>query len=392
MRRRLTVLLPLLAAVAVALAALADPAWAIPAFARKYQFSCSTCHAPFPRLKPYGEEFAGRGFRLAPDQEPPRATYDVGDPLLKMARDFPIAARFDGFAAYKQEAAARTDFEWPYTFKVLSGGPLSEKVSYYVYFILEKGDVEGLEDAYLQINRPFGLPFDLIAGQFQVSDPLFKRELRLERTDYLIYKTRVGLVHADLTYDRGLMFLGELPGEVETVLQVVNGNGIHSADNLGNFDRDSNKNVALRLARTIGPVRVGAFAYRGKEDGEAGTSNTTTYFGPDLMVDFSKEVQLNVQYLERRDGDPFFVGQPGPDYKTRGGFAELHWLPFGEDGRWSFSGLYNKVDSDDLEARRETFSLTAGYLLARNVRVLMEAGRDLEAKRKLASVGLVTAF
>ena len=59
------------------------PAEAIPAFARKYQFSCSTCHAPVPRLKPFGEAFAARGFRLEdPSQEPPRATYDVGDPTL----------------------------------------------------------------------------------------------------------------------------------------------------------------------------------------------------------------------------------------------------------------------------------------------------------------------
>ena len=29
---------------------------AIPAFARKYDTSCLTCHAPFPRLKAYGEE------------------------------------------------------------------------------------------------------------------------------------------------------------------------------------------------------------------------------------------------------------------------------------------------------------------------------------------------
>ncbi len=56
-------------AVALAAAALvllsAVPSDAIPAFARKYQFSCSTCHAPAPRLKPFGEEFAARGFRRA---------------------------------------------------------------------------------------------------------------------------------------------------------------------------------------------------------------------------------------------------------------------------------------------------------------------------------------
>ena len=53
---------------------------AIPAFARAHKLSCTTCHAPFPRLKPFGEDFAANGFALPdgtpiPDQEAP-------DPLL----------------------------------------------------------------------------------------------------------------------------------------------------------------------------------------------------------------------------------------------------------------------------------------------------------------------
>ena len=36
---------------------------AIPAFARKYNTTCKTCHSPFPYLKPYGDEFAANGFK-----------------------------------------------------------------------------------------------------------------------------------------------------------------------------------------------------------------------------------------------------------------------------------------------------------------------------------------
>ena len=41
---------------------------AIPAFARQHKISCTTCHAPFPRLKDFGEEFAGNGFAM-PEEE-----------------------------------------------------------------------------------------------------------------------------------------------------------------------------------------------------------------------------------------------------------------------------------------------------------------------------------
>ena len=45
--------------------------FAIPAFARKYQISCQVCHSPaLPRLKGFGEEFAGNGFRLTEYESP----------------------------------------------------------------------------------------------------------------------------------------------------------------------------------------------------------------------------------------------------------------------------------------------------------------------------------
>jgi hypothetical protein len=362
---------------------------AIPAFARKYRLSCSVCHAPYPRLKPYGEEFAGRGFRLEnPAEEPARAEIDTGDPLLKMVREFPIAVRLDGFAAYKEDAAAEVDFEYPWVFKILSGGPITDRLNYYFYFILEQNDVEGLEDAFLQYNGLFGTGIDVILGQFQVSDPLFKRELRLQRSDYEIYKAMVGASDVKLTYDRGLMFLATAPGEVDVAFEVINGNGIPS----GEFDKDSYKNLALRLSREFGAVRFGLFGYWGREENALGLKNETMYWGPDLTIGFSDKWELSAQYLRREDDDPFFTGSPAGDVVTDGGFVELHYHPGGQDGRWIWSGLYNKVDSDDVAARIEAGSITMNYLLARNVRFLVELARNFEADATEASAGLIVAF
>jgi len=371
-------------------AVLASPAEAVPAFARKHKLSCTTCHAPFPRLKPFGEEFAARGFRMPPGQEPARATYDVGDPLLELPRDLPLAIRLEGHAAWNEDTAAEADFEWPWVFKVLSGGPISKKVSYYFYFIIEKGEVDGLEDAYLQFNALGGKPIDLIVGQFQVCDPLFKRELRLERLDYEIFSTPVGESRIGLTYDRGLMATWGAPGGVDVVLQVLNGNGIR--DDATDFDRDSYKNVALRVARHFGPVRAGLFGYSGREEGDNGLRNAVTFWGPDLVFDIDDTVQINVQFMERRDDNPFFLAELPEEIVTRGGFVELVFQPGGPDGRWAWTALYNRVNSGDLLARRESAALSGTYLLARNVRMVIEAGRDMEASSNRASVGVIAAF
>ena len=374
---------------ALMLLSIARPADAIPAFARKYQVSCTNCHAPFPRLKPYGEEFAARGFRM-PDaaQEPTRAEHDTGDPLLKLMRDVPLAMRAEAHGVYREGAEVDNDFESPWLFKALSGGPIGEKISYYGYFIIEEGDVVGLEDAFLQFSGLFGSGIDLVVGQFQVSDPLFKRELRLSRADYEIYRLRVGEVRANLTYDRGLILSGTLPLEIDTVFEVVNGNGIPE----GTFDQDSQKNVALRLAREFGPVRLGLFGYLGKEENEVGVRDEITYFGPDLKITPSEHWDIALQYLVRTDDDPYFLAIEQSEIETQGGFAEVVFLPQGADGRWAVTALYNRIDSDDLAAEFEDAALSLSYLAARNVRVIAEVGQDMILDDGRVSLGVVTAF
>jgi hypothetical protein len=418
--RRVVISLAIAAVTLAILGATGQRCEAMPGFARKYKFSCRTCHAPAPRLKAYGEEFAGRGFRLEdPSQEPKRATYDVGDPLLSLSRSIPLGIRLEGFVSYKEDAEAEADIEWPWAWKIISGGPISDNVSYYFYFLIERGELEGLEDAYLQVNSPFGLPFDFMLGQFQVSDPMFKREVRLERSDYEIYRTNVGESGIDLTYDRGIILGMEAPGRIETILQIVNGNGIHKADDERNFDEDKYKNFVLRFARGIEKIgesihetRIGVFGYYGKqeapEDLETGAKNETYYFGADLSTTFGDACQVNLQYLERRDDDPYFIESDLDDFETRGGFAEIHYFPEGQDGRWVVTGLYNYVETDPpggspgggfepigdaLSFKKlQEASLTVNRLLARNVRVLIEGAYDLEQEHARGTIGMSTAF
>ena len=84
--------------------------FAIPAFARKYSISCQVCHAPaMPRLKAFGEDFAGEGFRLK-EYESPRHFLQTGDDRLSLFRELPLALRLDGFATYNFDDRGQADF------------------------------------------------------------------------------------------------------------------------------------------------------------------------------------------------------------------------------------------------------------------------------------------
>jgi len=161
----------------------------------------------------------------------------------------------------------------------------------------------------------------------------------------------------------------------------------------GEFDKDNRKNFALRLSRPFGPARIGLFGYFGKEEGGASsTIDEVRYLGPDVTLSFGDRWELNAEYLERSDNNPLFLARGATEFKTRGGFAELLFFPQGSVGKWSVAALYNQIDSDDAAAVRDDIAFSVGYLTARNVRILVEAGRDLENDKNRLSAGLVTAF
>ena len=129
-------------------------AWSIPAFARKYSISCKVCHNPFPKLKPYGDEFASNGYVIK-DKETPRYNIDTGDNTLSLLRELPIAIRFDGYMSFDNAHNKRFDFSAPYIIKLMSGGEISKHISYYLYFIFTEGvEIAGLEDAFLIQGKP----------------------------------------------------------------------------------------------------------------------------------------------------------------------------------------------------------------------------------------------
>ena len=382
---------------------LASDILAIPAFARKYNMTCKTCHSPFPKLKAYGDEFAGNGFVLQ-DQDAPRYFVETGDPELSLIRDLPLAMRLEGHVTYNQNNTKQSDFSTPLLFKLLTGGAIAKDVAYYVYYILENGERGKIEDAWIMFNNLFGSELDLTLGQFQLCDPLFKRELRLTRDDYYIYKVRPGASNVDLTYDRGVMLSYGFESGTDISLQMVNGSGIGEGFATGNFDDDKYKNFMGRISQDIGEhLRIGAMGYYGREarefddalSGINSLDNELWMIGGDATISLDP-VELNIQYVERNDKDPFFhnsfeIGYP-TDLKTRGAFTELIYLPNGDDSKWYAVGLFNWIESDFSDLNYKTVSGHLGYVFRRNLRMVVETMYDFEREFATLGVGVITAF
>ncbi len=78
---------------------------AIPAFARKYNVSCFTCHTVFPRLNKLGYEFRRLGYRMPPDWEGTKAPQKISS----LDRNIPF--KLTDAAAFM----VRTDASWSKT-------------------------------------------------------------------------------------------------------------------------------------------------------------------------------------------------------------------------------------------------------------------------------------
>jgi len=318
--------------------------------------------------------------------------------------------------AQKGEKVVGPDLQTPWGIKLLTGGQVTDGVSYYMYFFLsERGEIAGLEDAYVQFTDVAGSGVNLIAGQFQVADPLFKRELRLEYDDYQLFRARVGDVRWDLTYDRGL-FASFSPWEGGDLnLMLLNGRGLDQAGDNGLYDADRLKNVMVRYAHSWGRTRVGGFAYFGQEKKD-GRTDRGFVIGPDISLPLGPKLELNAQYIHRRDTNPFYLescvqgdprcnpGASDPlEVNLHGFMTELLIFPEGFGGRWVLSTLYNLVKTnrealslrlgeEGFLTRYQTGAVGATYLLRRNLRAMGEIGYDTEIDRTRLVFGMVAAF
>jgi hypothetical protein len=176
---------------------------AIPAFSRKYQTSCTTCHNNYPELNDFGEAFKKNGFKFPKDDEVfvkeppvllgskaqkeafPNAVYPGEIPGF-----LPIAFRYEGnFTLNNKQPAGfvaqngftpRTDLFAPNTFTILAVGSMGQNLSFWIDDDISVGAVNangGMGDGWLKysdLGHGLGLPKNALNvrfGQFELDLP-----------------------------------------------------------------------------------------------------------------------------------------------------------------------------------------------------------------------------
>lgn len=381
---------------------------AIPAFARQYSISCATCHAAFPKLNSFGQDFMANNYRLENWKE---TTLETGDDMLALPKTAPIALRLMAYAQSHQandmEPAsgvvankASWDFQSPYMLKLLSSAPLSDHISYYFAAIISEQGDNGtlfLDDAWVSHDDIFGSGVGMLFGHFQVSDLMFPREVRLTNQDFMVYRM------AGITYERGITLSRDI-GPANLALGVTNANGIDTSIQTSSagyrraevlFDNNNSKSLFGRLGADIGPVRAGLFGFAGRQrSGQAsgapnfgaqpGVRETDKrVYGLDLSGDNGK-LYLFGQMLWNRWYN-FLDSSPAQNRNWTGGFLGADYV---HSDRWTYSLLYNRASAKDFRGTDtiyegievNTLTATASYYFMRNAKYIIEVNYDLQAK------------
>jgi hypothetical protein len=158
----------------------ATDASAIPAFARKYQTSCQTCHVVFPKLNAFGEAFRLAGYRMPKETEEmiKEKPVSLGSPAYKrlwpkavwpgeISSAVPLAVNFK-FADVNTSTLNAdgtvtkvwNDFQFPQEANIFAAGTLGEHVSYLGELSFSQNPDDSvsvsIEHANIAFDSPFG--------------------------------------------------------------------------------------------------------------------------------------------------------------------------------------------------------------------------------------------
>lgn len=378
------------------LAAEMSPAHAIPAFARKYETSCQTCHLVFPRLTPFGEAFRINGFRFpgGRDVEFQKShTVTLGAdgykklwPKSVWPADLPAVPPVSFLLAtelkYEPDSDTRSQFA-EIEAELLAGGTIGDNVSFYgeVEFELdlETNETEvAIERAYVSF-LPWTKPvFGFKVGQFEPGIALVSNHRRLTGGRYWLTRPPKGVAGGgEVVIDNafrlespaqsGIEFWGIISHRVQWNAGLVEGKFNEPNNSKDAYGRVAAKWGGMRLDGTVKegqdfnvqnpqPWRelsftASAFFYAGSSSLEAAPGppqvlqdDDFTIAGVDFQVNLN-DLIVNGGFSSGNNDNPDITGT-FTDVDSETVFLELTWVAY----PWLVPAL-----------RYETFELTDGF-------------------------------
>ncbi len=336
-------------------------AYAIPAFARRYNTSCFTCHTSEPLLNEFGRRFQASGYQLPGTREKTSIWDQSPFPVALVAA--PMVAHTtekDNISGMSTTTNAFSGIE----LGVFSSGSLGSHLSFFTEFpiLTEGGKTEiHIEDAHLIYTDVLGNGLGNLnfrVGKMRLFIP-FLPNVILKNAGPLVYdynplegKTANDLIFGEPTF--GTSAFGILPQAFDGLRWELGITGGTKSD----VDLKSARAVFAALNQTVflsnAPFRFGAFFYGGSQDVTDASvsptpwSNRVARLGIDAEIydPWTKRLDLYGQYIYAKDDN---IDNANDELRMDGGFIGLNVVLMPERlyvyGRYDFMKVKQTNDA-----------------------------------------------
>lgn len=374
-----------------------EAARAMPAFARRYQVSCQTCHAlAWPELNPFGRRFKENGYQYPAGAEEAYRAEEADRPpgsLLDIFRQPPVGVRAQvaaTAAVVPSLSSRRADLFVPIRADLIAGGSLAPDVSVLAALSLAPSlSIPILAVGLHNLGGPGVL--NLRAGRFIVHDFMRPSHRGVTLLGSPAEAVRVGGNPFALgDHQMGLHAWGR-PGLGPWFWEVAVVQGVEDATT--GRDVDLWKDVYVRTTVDLGAHRLGLLGYAGNVVLRSDLGGILREFtDPHSLL--GVEVEL-VHERARLFGLVLFGYHANPrglnDGRVRYFSARLQGdLPLG-DSVLAVVRADSVYSPDAAELTRHFFTLHGSYLLTPGVRVGAEATYALKTQSEVSFSLLVDA-
>lgn len=344
----------------------AQSANAIPAFARRYEAPCSTCHVAWSLLNETGRDFKVNGFKFSPDDEPENIISD----FLKLDENFPVGGIIK-LRPYDKKKSGDAKVQAVHAIELVIAGTIYDNISGFIE--LEAEDADDFEPAmrgYVTYHASELVNVQFSYDAININDPYdtMSGKRRLQASRNVVINQEYGGADGKIRDPRQSVSVYGRPHE--KVFYSIGISGMAK-----DAEGVNARNIHARLAGDIFPgVMIGAFGIFGEcPDTACTVDREFTRFGVDSQVEWNDFV-FKGAYLQASDDQNDLSSHDNMAW-----YVEADYI-YQPEGRplWVPGvrfGQYEKADGVDSFTE---MTLILGYYLTQNVRLFAEYWTQLD--------------
>lgn len=345
-------------------------AQAIPAFARKTNMNCSTCHTAWPALNAFGRQYKEHGYRLG-HLETSEITISKD---LKWNESLPVSVMLVA-RPYDKKKTGKSKIRALHEVELMVAGPMGDKMSSFIEIEAEDEDVNargfetGISSAALTYNADEAAHLQLSWGSITWFDPYnsYSNHFRMTRGASGVIDQSFGGA------DNG--------GKIKSARQniAVYGRpspkffyGVGISGDAGDSEGVDGNTVTARVALDVMPsLTVGALVISGTCTANAGNCLVNRKYSR-TAVDVQSEISnftINAVALAAKDDNAAATATT----KNNAFYVQaLYTVKDGSRTTWAPLLRYDSYEKSGGAEKVNELTLSANYYLTENVRGMLE--------------------